>query len=334
MNIPSLLYRYRPLDERFNERIEQELDALSEAYLYAPSFSHMNDPMESIIRFNNQLGISDNLFCLNPQVDLYNMNLIVQKEIEKLGLISFSKTAYSYPLWAYYAYNFQGFCLEFETVNLQETFDGEVLTPVNYSNDIKPNFNMIEILISDRNSLLNLTRQSLSWKRIEWKHEDEYRFIVGEVGKKHYFENSLKKIYLGVGIDDKLKKEICDIFKNRPTEILQGKISNYSLKFVTIQTPKLLSQCERVGKGDFNLNEKLFSEEINEIKNFLKVPYDSFIKLCENFMLHPNMEQFHYICLLNNRLEVWVNYKVRSQTVLLAPVKYYYDNQLNLIGKE
>ena len=44
MNTPNKLDRYRPLDDKLFNR---ELNALRDSYLYAQSFSSMNDPMEA-----------------------------------------------------------------------------------------------------------------------------------------------------------------------------------------------------------------------------------------------------------------------------------------------
>jgi hypothetical protein len=48
---PSNLYRYRPL----GPKLDQEVDALLDGYIFCPLFSEMNDPMEGSHRVSQRL---------------------------------------------------------------------------------------------------------------------------------------------------------------------------------------------------------------------------------------------------------------------------------------
>ena len=51
--MPPVLFRYRPLED---DLLAQELEALKNAYIFAPAFGKMNDPMEA---FYETGGIGD-----------------------------------------------------------------------------------------------------------------------------------------------------------------------------------------------------------------------------------------------------------------------------------
>lgn len=143
MKVPEKLYRYRPLDEALFER---EFGALREAYLYAPPFAAMNDPMEAFYEIG---GPGDRIIdsMLAPAgKDVGAMYKMLSDMIDGFALVSLAGTHLDLPMWAYYASNFAGMCLEFSTPSLDiGDFQGEKLRPVTYARKALPPLTVADI---------------------------------------------------------------------------------------------------------------------------------------------------------------------------------------------
>lgn len=319
-----MLYRYRSLE--FKDR---EIDALTNSYLYAASFDKMNDPMEAFYELGGEEDvIINNLF---PTIPLFSSEVysLYKNYINQLGLLSFSKSNLKYPMWAYYANNFSGICLEFDkSVLMQGSLNGENIIQITYSNEALPPISMLELIGLSQDQVLKTILLRLTRKRKDWQHEDEVRIMTGGIGKKYYLENALKRIFLGPKIDENHKDLICSIFENRPTEVLMGKIEGYELKFDTIKPAKQLEKSEKVGRGYFEEKEALYYSE-QEVRAYLDVPYSSFELLCKQLSMHPNMEKIHLINIEYNLLHFHVEYKTRGTPIPLTHL--YYDEKLKFI---
>ena len=325
-----MLYRYRSL-----EFIDREIDALKNSYLYAASFDQMNDPMEAFYELGTEEDIiinnsfSTNPLSANPPVSGYVYSLY-KNLINQFGLLSFSKSNLKYPMWAYYANKFSGVCLELdELILMKGSLNGENIVPITYSDEALPPISMFELIAPSQKQIITTILLRLTRKRKDWQHEDEIRIVTGKVGKKYYFEDALKKIFLGPKIDEKHKDLICSIFENRPTEVLMGKIKGYELNFETIKPAKQLEKSEKVGQGFFVMKDALnYSEQ--EVRFFLDVPYNSFESLCKQLTMHPNMEKIHLINIEDSMLHFHIEYKTRGTPI--PHTHRYYDKKLNLIN--
>ncbi len=137
MNNPPLIYRFRPLDESV---LERELIALSEGYLFAPLFSQMNDPMEAFYEIGGGEDQHLQTAYFEPRGgDINDIYRIFSEQIDKFAVVSFSDTYKNFPMWAYYASNFAGLCLEFDSAELSiGDLENEELHPVDYAESALP----------------------------------------------------------------------------------------------------------------------------------------------------------------------------------------------------
>lgn len=323
MNPPNSLFRYRSLGD---DLIERELNALQNSYLFSPSFSSMNDPMEA---FYETGGVGDRILkALLPSAKngLDSMYKTLSDLIDNLALISFSTTHEDLPLWAYYASNFGGICLEFDTTALSVgDLQNEKLHPVTYSRTALPPISLGD-LASDQIESTTIAR--ITRKRSEWAHEKEWRFITGKVGPKYYLDDTLKRVFMGPRINPIHARRICEILDRRPVEVLQGEIRGFELTFHTVKPPTSLAQCERVGKGKFERTESLYAEE--ELKKFLSVPFETLLEQCRCTALRPNTEQLHGVDIAADKKELiyfWTSFKLRSGREVWQ--KRYFDRYLN-----
>lgn len=140
---PSTLCRYRPLDETLAER---ELAALTEGYLFAPLFSEMNDPMEAFFALGRPEDAVVDLMVGGKRRVSEGLYELLRQTIGNLALVSFAGGHLNYPLWAYYASNFAGMCLEFSTPRLSiGGFANERLLEVEYAADPLPSLGVGDI---------------------------------------------------------------------------------------------------------------------------------------------------------------------------------------------
>lgn len=321
MKTPSKLYRYRPLSD---ELLEREIGALAESYLYAPPFHLMNDPMEAFYEIGSPLdSIIDS--ALQPTgkkiSDIYSM---MSQMIDGFALVSFSSTYEDLPMWAYYASNFAGMCLEFDTNELCiGDFQNEQLRKVEYARNALPALSVRDLALGklEESVMARITR-----KRVEWQHEKEWRFVTGEKGPKYYLDDALRRVYLGPRVDPKHAARICSVLDKRPVEVLQGKISGFNLTFHTIKAARKLEECERIGAGHFDLAEHLYAEK--ELRQLLTAPFERLIDQCRKTAARPNMEGFEGIDIANDGQSIyfWTVYKLRNNHTVYH--KQYFDRNL------
>lgn len=306
---PQHLYRYRPLDGALFER---ELETLQKALLWSPHFREMNDPMEAFYELG---GAADPLLdvLLQPSGkstrDIYDM---VRKTVDNFCLVSLSTSPMALPMWAYYASNFAGMCLEFRT---DELFTGDLqnerLTPVTYAETAPPPIQFHEL---GGDGIQTSLEASFSRKRIEWQHEQEWRILTGAGGARHYVDDALSRIFLGPRIADTHADLICALLKDRPTEILRGEVRGYDLGFETVKPAVKFANCERVGAGKLDMNELLYSRDALEA--FLDVPISDLEHLLKTIATRPNAEEIAGCDLSGEHdrkaIYVWTTYRLRS----------------------
>lgn len=318
---PGTLYRYRPLGSDFAKR---ELEAIFSSYLYAPRFDQMNDPMEAMIQYPAE----DRFAFLMPEHFLEFSKKALSdaaSTAKKSGLISMSTTHLDYPLWAYYASNFEGLCLEFDT---QELALGDLqrspLLPVIYDSAAPPLLTFELLALSDT---IDLITNRLMQKRQEWQHEKEWRYLAGKEGRKLYTDPALKKIYLGPRITQKTKSRILHKMKNRPVEIYEGSVQGFEVEFRCIQKSTPWSECERTGSGRFD--PQLIQSSEDELRAVLGDNFCILEQKCRELSTHPNLERIDEIRLTNEKTIVCVTGTYRLRGGRDVSANHWFDSNMN-----
>ncbi|HEY4092155.1 MAG TPA: DUF2971 domain-containing protein [Luteibacter sp.] len=328
MTVPEKLYRYRPCDD---QTVEREIEALSQSYLFAPPFSAMNDPMEAFMEVGDEV---DQVFVqLAPQAadSLANFYGLVTRFVEKSALISFSQTHEALPLWAYYASNFAGFCLEFDTRALHYgALQGEQLHQVTYAGAALPALSIQEMFRSG-DEVGPVVTSRLTRKRQEWAHEQEWRYITGVVGPKHYLDSALTRVFLGPRMAPTHIERICAALEGHPVDVMQGAIKGFDLRYELLQAATPPAHCPRVGKGRFRRGVDLAAEP--ELTAFLEVPFDDLVRECERLDADPNMDGFTGVGLSPehaDRLFIWTRYALRNGRAINW--RRWYDSRMRQVG--
>lgn len=159
------------------------------------------------------------------------------------------------PMWAHYANNHEGLCIEYNIFNLDDGFLEECCFPMLYveKSDFTDDLNYFHD--SNRNKLKILEEPFLK-KSIDWKYEKEWRILFNKIKLKMSSEvidcsHLIKKsdglyfikfpkptsVYLGLNISEENKNKIKNICLKRNIAIFKmiKDNSSYNLSFKPIQ---------------------------------------------------------------------------------------------------
>jgi hypothetical protein len=225
---PQHLYRYRSLGPVAGKKFNQELDAISSGYVYCSSYDAMNDPMEGSHRES----------ALLKQSKLYNRSIqAVKSSLNSLGIASFSETKDHEPMWAYYAGNFEGICIEYNVRRLLNKLpDDHEFVRMTY-NEQAP------MLYRDSESTENRAKLILSCKSVKWAGEREWRLIRPTVGPAKYLAlNAVTAVYLGSRIRPQHEAEIVAVCESAKIRANKMKVDTYALEFTSLKSKKLIEK--------------------------------------------------------------------------------------------
>jgi hypothetical protein len=211
---PRYLYRYRSLATQ--RKFDRELKALDEPHLWFSGFDEMNDPMEG-------------LFSASPRASIHALYRTTRRDIldrtSSLGICSFSETNFHEIMWAHYADQFRGICVEYQVSKLLKELDQNVhLVRMVYS-ELEPT--MFQQAIGDK----AFAEKVLSSKNYRWAYEQEWRALSNSKGRVDIKESCIHSVYLGIGIEDDHKNRIVQLLQEKPIECLTMVIDGYRLSF-------------------------------------------------------------------------------------------------------
>lgn len=165
---------------------------------------------------NSETNFVDNIGGFFSQIKLRfqktiqeTLRNIRQESFSKIGVSCFSKNNLNLLMWSHYADSHQGFCLEFDSSfePFSKTFE------VTYKSEI-PNISS-DLLMNEEVGTESI-KKLLSFKSIDWKHEEELRIFHQESNKSYFYPpRSLKAIYFGIRTNQSDIEIICSIIKSQ-----------------------------------------------------------------------------------------------------------------------
>lgn len=214
---PRQLYRYRSLTGDKPEKFRQELDAIVLGHVYCPSYKSMNDPME---------GSHRESALLKDSVRRDRTVADVREKIDKYGIASFSETMDHEPMWAHYAKNFEGICIEYNVTRLLNNLDEEnEFVRMTYSEKAP-------MLYRDRETSENRAKMILSCKSLRWTSEREWRLIRPTIGPAPYGSRTVvTSVYLGSKISTQHEETIRSELKPLKIPVRKMSVDTYSIAF-------------------------------------------------------------------------------------------------------
>lgn len=229
--IPDKLYKFISLsdDEPMNNL---KLQTLLNKQIWISSVSSLNDPYEFQCMYIDKKRLKQ---CDYPDSIIRGMESFLRSFIEHFGVVSLSANSFDFlPMWAYYANNYKGFCIEYKTIK------PDVIFPVFYEKNRIPlasiianYFNEYRMLKSGKKPSPDIAfdetilRNQMFLKHESWKNEKEYRIIYPlEEGKGKTVCASdlglqINSVCVGYDCSEENKKQLreicatlgCDLFE-------------------------------------------------------------------------------------------------------------------------
>jgi hypothetical protein len=201
-HIPHKLYKYRKWSNKHHRRL------LTNAELYFASASNFNDPFDSNITINYSKGSKkeilgkyvEHIAKKNPGLSktdrlklakswmekgIYNdpENIIksqksqIEKRLKEVGIVSLSEYSDDIIMWSHYADSHKGFCVGFDTNNLQRFKEQYKQLHEVLFNIYKVKYNKKYPTPSPFGTEEEVVIDPLRIKSYIWNYENEYRLI-------------------------------------------------------------------------------------------------------------------------------------------------------------
>ncbi len=130
----------------------------------------------------------------------------------------FTETKDSLLMWAYYANNYSGACLQFDFD--KDNYLKSKIHKVHYSTIRPTDYESFDVYF---------------WKSIQWSHEQEWRLVV-DCEQDFIKTTSISAVILGARMDSKPKEEVVSLARKHKIKIYESYPSNekYELEFKEI----------------------------------------------------------------------------------------------------
>jgi len=212
-NIPSKLYKFQPFEEN---RISTVLN--NKLWFTVPK--DMNDPFDSrgvcwdyqeVEEYLRSHLSEEKLKQYNSIDDIVNGSISSMRD--NIRITCFSEELYSMTMWAHYANNHTGFCVEYDFSSLDYNNDlTKSLFPIGYETKRYNITNLFKMALSGKYDMrIKLLFFLMNLKHSSWSYEKEWRIISARepITSQEPFAGGLEDcpinptaIYLGINCDE------------------------------------------------------------------------------------------------------------------------------------
>lgn len=225
--IPDRLFKYQSLG--LDSKVDGlRFETLRNNRIYTSPIQDLNDPFDSYCYFYDADAIGRNLGIANSDVDdIFG----VFRKSRVASLTSVGEQ--SMPMWAHYANNHRGFCVEYDMANQDNALFKSFLFPVQYSEKridltsfflnktreevsqalLGLNDGRQEVRINDK-SLIYIPHLLANIKHPSWSYEKEFRCMIPENSPIAPYINAVPAaIYAGMNCAERDLAELRKICK-------------------------------------------------------------------------------------------------------------------------
>lgn len=216
-----------PYIYRFRGNSKRTISELEEGYVYFANRNELNDPfdsnpgMVSVTKdageleqfYNFMAGTFPNELKKTDFLNIYSPDTLRDFMVEKLefyilhyGIVCFSMHLCNYPLWANYADNHSGLCLQFNIEKDKRLFRDGDLRPIKYVSE--PN----RFTFNPHPNWDTLTKLFFQ-KTSDWDYEKEIRLVKVFTGRHYFHKTALEKIILGYRCQPEFIEKVKEIVK-------------------------------------------------------------------------------------------------------------------------
>ncbi|WP_111709751.1 DUF2971 domain-containing protein [Lutibacter citreus] len=216
----NTIYKYRGI---FDKTFERDINSILENNFWSANPIEFNDVFETVIDNRPVIKLIEFIarwFGINSEKDIDFLNKNTDKVMSidnRNGMYSLSKNSIDELLWAHYANQHNGYCIEYDlNILLNSIKEIEHYSSVTYSKT--PLVINWKDFFSSNSKRLNKMGFNKS-KR--WEYEQEYRLITNTIGKINYSPLAIKSIYFGLRICSDKKQEIINSLKSKNIKFYQ-----------------------------------------------------------------------------------------------------------------
>lgn len=269
-HIPNSLFKY--------SKVKNAISLLSDDLMFLPKIEDLNDPFECNIFYDLDIlldNLNGYLVSFMDYSDFVDENTTeediskflknrfkepfekVLSELEynfknRLSIICLSEDCCINPMWAHYADNHKGVCIEYDFKNISELIFKHLCFPIEYVEKADNSLELSSLFDDNIKTNSNWILRLALKKSYDWKYEKEWRIIVSQFIADYFNDNNHKSLYfdeyysdknyikfikpkslyLGLDIDLKDEKKLIDMCKFRKISIYKMKKnkSGYNLK--------------------------------------------------------------------------------------------------------
>lgn len=210
------LYKYRPLNEF-------TLEIITNGMIYFPKPDVFNDPYDCDIRIDHKVsnddymkiieyeGLSKGILRKDIEKELKRQRIINEvpssflekleygcteyyKSNKNMGVLSLCEDYRNILMWAHYADDHNGICIEFERSEGNHLGNDEMTKPVRYLKSY-PRIKATDFITSKNASL---TQKMLWTKSLDWEYEKEWRMLIEKGNTAVSIPGKITSIIFGI----------------------------------------------------------------------------------------------------------------------------------------
>ncbi|EGT4214477.1 TPA: DUF2971 domain-containing protein [Clostridioides difficile] len=216
---------------------QRTINSLINKKIWLSKSNNLNDPFELKIIYADKERVSKKTY--NSNVLNYMLDVIISNVYLTCFTSDFKNNM---PMWAHYANNYNGLCLEFKIVNPKNIY------PVIYEENDRIKFNntlsdYLTLCIKDfkgeldeigqkyQQELAKVISTTFAYKDYVWNYEREYRLLYSDGEPREDVKGillnmketgiELTGIYIGNRIDEKYKTDIKNIAKENTLDLYE-----------------------------------------------------------------------------------------------------------------
>lgn len=237
--VPKRLFKYQPINDKIRE---ERLGTLKENKVWLTKADYLNDPYDCQAIYYNKEKLLKTIIENNIPEKISKKPEYIIEYLEKglkmfksnLAVTCFSEQEDNMPMWANYADNHAGICIEYDFSNLPIDSDfGKMLYPMVYEEE---RYDISNILIDQATARYQKNPYVLFFltlmKHSSWRYEKEWRFIAMDIEQKYEFGFTKElpiqptAIYFGINCREEDINDITRIVKGTSIKLYKNSLQN------------------------------------------------------------------------------------------------------------
>lgn len=217
MEKPKYLYKYKSFSTDFTDvdfdktpfndfakrkdlNCARIIEMIEEEKIYVPTREELNDPLEGASLPRMTFAVAGSWYPIAK----HRLHHIVEDYFDRYRILSLTKNPVSPQMWAHYAGNYSGICIQFST-------EGTVFAnakPIEYY-ACKPAGELFE---PEPEEIEAMVKKSLYKKSKTWEYEEEHRIITSKEEQfLKFYRKDIKSIILGEKIKPQYREVILEV---------------------------------------------------------------------------------------------------------------------------